>query len=208
MGGVYRDNHGVVRNVTPGPDERPPRQRIDQKLVVDDGGVQKVIHTQTFLDTADNIDGSTGQDMILAGGGNDVVRAGQGDDRVDGEDGDDTLIGGEGDDCLMGGAGSNLLEGGYGADTLVGGGDGVSLADYSHAHGGVAVRLDGTGSTGDEAQGDVFINIAGVLGSAHDDKLYGDDSDNLLVGNGGNDLIGGGWGDDRLFGGDGDDTLR
>jgi Ca2+-binding RTX toxin-like protein len=70
-----------------------------------------------------------------------------------------------------------------------------------------------------DEQGDHYENVEGIIGSAHDDLLWGDNGDNLLIGGdgadtlrgaGGNDSLQGGRGDDRYeFGrGDGQDLLR
>ncbi len=48
------------------------------------------------------INGTSGDDVIVASGGNDVVNAGKGDDIVCGEGGNDVINGGQGNDTLIG----------------------------------------------------------------------------------------------------------
>ncbi|MDZ7926593.1 MAG: Ig-like domain-containing protein [Agrobacterium sp.] len=72
-------------------------------------------------DSKDMLEGGDGNDTLLAGGGNDMVDAGDGNDRVVAGDGDDIVEGGAGHDVLMGGAGNDALHGGSGNDQLNGG---------------------------------------------------------------------------------------
>jgi parallel beta-helix repeat protein len=74
--------------------------------------------------------GTPGPDVVVAGrgsdvvdgrGGDDVVCAGPGRDVVKGRAGDDVLDGGKGRDRVLGGAGVDLLRGRFGGDTLRGG---------------------------------------------------------------------------------------
>lgn len=78
----------------------------------------------------DNLEGSTQNDVIIAGGGDDMIDGGAGDDTLlgrggadtlNGGDGADILLGGQGDDSISGGNGQDLLRGGAGNDTLAGG---------------------------------------------------------------------------------------
>jgi hypothetical protein len=71
----------------------------------------------------------------------------------------------------------------------------------------VNVNLESrVGRLGD-AQGDIYVNVHSVVGSAWSDTLKADDAGDTLVGGGGNDTLIGGAGNDILRGGDGDDTL-
>jgi Ca2+-binding RTX toxin-like protein len=69
--------------------------------------------------------GTSGTNLIGAGGGDDCVLGGGGNDRLwfivwlgglDGGDGDDVILGGNGNDRLMGGAGNDYCDGGAGTD--------------------------------------------------------------------------------------------
>ena len=80
----------------------------------------------------DTITGSSGSDVVLAGGGNDVVKtlggadtvcAGAGNDKANGGGGRDLLLGEKGNDKLKGGGGAkDRSVGGPGKDKLTGGG--------------------------------------------------------------------------------------
>jgi hypothetical protein len=100
------------------------------------------------------LDGGDGNDLILishqvdtaaevyGGAGNDLISGGSGDDRISGEDGHDVLLGNSGNDRLDGGAGMDFLFGGFGNDFLYGGldddwlfgGPGVDSLDGGPGH--------------------------------------------------------------------------
>ncbi|MGO4572869.1 beta strand repeat-containing protein [Microvirga sp. 2TAF3] len=113
-------------------------------------------------------------------------------DSLSGKIGADRLSGDAGDDTLIGGAGADTLDGGAGIDT-------ASYADASAAV--IASLATPIGNSGD-ADGDIYISIENLTGSAFDDQLTGDDKDNVLDGSGGNDVLAGGKGNDVLIGGD------
>jgi Ca2+-binding RTX toxin-like protein len=66
-----------------------------------------------------------------------------------------------------------------------------------------------TGTIRDDGYGnrETVTGVENILGSAHDDRLTGDEGANVLSGADGNDTLGGGEGDDELDGGNGDDRL-
>ena len=145
---------------------------------------------------------------------------------------DDTMIGLDGDDTLFGGAGADHLDGGNGSDIVV----------YTDASVGVDILLEDTdaggidgalanqtaGGRNDVAEGDTFAGIDGVVGSAHDDRVYGAHggtiaalgdgndvfdndatkvaSDDVTAG-AGNDIVRTGAGDDAIEGNGGDDWI-
>jgi Ca2+-binding RTX toxin-like protein len=103
----------------------------------------------------------------------------------------ETLSGAGGNDTLKGGGGSDILTGGSGADT----------ASYDGSASAVhASLLDQSGYIGD-AEGDEFISIENLTGSAHDDFLVGGNGANRLSGLGGSDSLVGAGGADILNGG-------
>jgi Ca2+-binding RTX toxin-like protein len=69
----------------------------------------------------DAINGLGGNDLICTGDGDDTVLGGAGADFLDGENGNDRLKGGSGKDLLSGENGNDKLKGGPGKDTLLGG---------------------------------------------------------------------------------------
>lgn len=172
-----------------------------------------VIYGQDHV--GETLRGEGGNDQLIGGGGDDTLEGGAGNDFLDGGSGNDTLRGGEGDDTLFGWTGADVLDGGAGTD----------IVSYANSSSGVTVHLWTTGDGGD-AQGDSYIDIEGVIGSSHADKisgqnhigeslsggagndeLYGFGGDDTLDGGTGNDFLQGGTGNDILLGGDGDDQL-
>ena len=133
-------------------------------------------------------------------------------DTLIGDTSANTLKGNAGDDRLFGGAGDDILEGGAGADRLVGG-VGTDTASYERATegaNGVGVTVSlvaGATNTGEHAEGDTFVGIENLRGSAFRDTLTGNAEANRLEGGAGNDMLTGGAGNDLLIGGDGIDTL-
>ncbi|GIT93256.1 hypothetical protein JANAI62_37000 [Jannaschia pagri] len=145
-------------------------------------------------------DGYGDTDLLLGVNG---VTGTRFDDRIEGDDnrspetfiggaGNDTLLGKEGEDSLMGGDGVDLLDGGRGGDTL--------LLDNA-APTGAVVRLTETGE-GKMRDGygneDVVISLSNVIGSIHNDDIFGHDGRNRLEDGGGSDLLRGGLGADTL----------
>lgn len=156
---------------------------------------------QSYSLTADiiTVNGTDGVDTLI---GSEI------DDVIFGAFGNDVLIGGEGDDSLYGGEGVDQLIGGLGADVFNGGG-GEDSAVYSTAESGAMVDLStGLGGSGTSAEGDTYISIENIIGSAFDDYLIGDDERNDITAGNGNDYIFGGDGSiDYLYGNGGDDTI-
>ncbi|KAB0266752.1 calcium-binding protein [Microvirga brassicacearum] len=124
---------------------------------------------------------------------------------------DDVLYGTDDPNELYGGQGSDILVGRDGGDTLDGG-DGFDYASYADAKGGVFARLRTAGPdlapdlNDNDALGDVFNSIEGLIGSAFEDHLWGDDAANVLIGGGDNDQLIGRGGSDTLEGGAGGDV--
>jgi len=154
----------------------------------------------------DSLDGGSGNDTLLGADGNDLLVGGSGLDHLEGGAGNDTLDGGSGNDALLGGDGNDLLIGGAGAD-LLDGGFGQDMVSYRTAALGVVADLSNPASNTGDAQGDIYLGIEDIEGSAHADTLRGDAGTNLILGGAGNDRLEGGAGDDRLEGGSGNDRL-
>ncbi len=78
---------------------------------------------------------------------------------------DDTIYGGtSGQNIVAGGAGNDYVDGGYGAAVIV---------DYSHDPSGVTVDLSIGTATDGWSTTDTLVNIAGIIGSHHDDNITG-----------------------------------
>lgn len=155
----------------------------------------------------DRIVGLAGNDDLIGQAGNDEVYGGDGDDLLSGRGGNDSLNGGADTDVLLGDSGSDTLEGGAGADYLLGGA-GLDYLSYAGSDLRVSVNLaSGTAASGDAA-GDRFFDIEGLIGSAYDDVLVGDDGNNRLYGGGGDDRLLGGTGNDIHYGDAGDDIAN
>ena len=135
----------------------------------------------------ENLEGSAFNDFFIGDGGA---------NRLDGAGGNDNLNGNGGNDTLIGGLGADVLNGGADTDTV----------SYASVVGFVFVNLSTGQGFGNAAQGDTFIDIENVIGTASGDVLIGNSGVNRLDGAGGNDTLIGGLGADVLVGGDGVDT--
>ncbi len=163
---------------------------------------------QESVPDIEHLTGSVHDDTLAGDSRPNRLEGGAGDDRLYGGPGggDDVLRGGPGADALYGGTGNDMMEGGAGADTLRGG-PGADTASYMFSDAGVVVRLkEGTGERG-HAEGDVFVDVENLAGSAYNDSLAGNDETNHLAGHGGDDSLWGGAGNDTLEGGAGADRL-
>lgn len=133
---------------------------------------------------ADQIDGLGGNDVICGGHGNDVIRGGNGDDLLFGNEAADTLIGGFGDDDLRGGYWKDRLIGGSGDDVLRGG----RGADVLQGGPGSDIGLGGEG----------MDTVEGGFGT---DQVSGQRGRDKVSGGPGGDAVDGGIGRDRCGGG-------
>lgn len=151
-------------------------------------------------DRFDSIEG------ILGSSSNDTLAGDSADNRFSAGSGDDLLLGRTGDDVLMGDLGNDTLEGGLGADTLDGGA-GLDIASYALAISSVRISLANAALLSNEAAGDIFISIEGVIGSAYNDTISGGVAADWIDGGAGNDSLLGLGGNDTLTAGSGDDIL-
>jgi len=143
---------------------------------------------------------------LIGSGGADTLAGDGGANRLAGGGGNDLLQGRAGNDSLWGDGGDDTLDGGLGADALFGGA-GFDLASYAAATSGVTADLEAPATNTAEAAGDMYFQIEGILGSAHNDTLRGDAGANWLEGGGGDDVLDGRGGADTFYGGNGNDTF-
>ena len=120
-------------------------------------------------------------------------------DVLEGDAGNNTILGLAGDDVLIGGPGEDVLNGVSGSDTV----------SFEVSPEGVIVNLILGQGFGGEAEGDTFVSIENLTGSALDDIFIASDDDiaNVFNGGAGNDVFLSFGGDDVLNGGDGNDLL-
>ena len=161
------------------------------------------------------LDGSLLDDNLRGDEGTNELRGFRGNDLLYGRDGNDTLKGGGQIDRLYGNDDNDILNGGVGGD-LLHGGAGFDRASYADATVGVLADLQFADRNRFEAEGDTYVEVEGIIGSAYGDSLRGDSGVNLLQGLGGrdylygragNDVLNGGAGMDFLFGQTGNDSL-
>jgi Ca2+-binding RTX toxin-like protein len=156
----------------------------------------------------DRYDGSAGLNsgQIEGGTGDDLLIGGVHDDNLFGDWGNDILSGGSGGDFIDGGMGADMLDGGAGADTL----------SYLESLSSVTVDLV-AGTASDGISTDLVRGFEQLIGSRFADDLRGSKSgDSLVAGDGddrvdgsaGNDVLWGGRGNDDLTGGSGNDTFE
>ena len=121
-----------------------------------------------------------------------TIKGNSRDNELRGSDAPDTILGGAGNDTIWGAPGDIKLDGGSGFDTL----------DLAQATGGVYYREYGAqlkyGLMGPQTT--TVYNFERVIGSGHEDLLFGGFGADTIVGGGGHDHIGGGAGDDTLVG--------
>ena len=128
-------------------------------------------------------------------------------DTITGDGEANKLWGGGGADSLNGGAGNDTIDGGPGGDDIDGGDD-EDTVTYENSDAGIRVTVNAaTGNEGGDAEGDRLSNVENLVGSDHNDRLFGDGAHNELTGGDGDDRIVAGLGEDRVEGGAGADTM-
>ncbi|PCG14153.1 MULTISPECIES: cadherin domain-containing protein [Sphingomonas] len=178
---------------------------------------------------AEMLEGGKGDDLLVGGGGADALKGGEGTDTASyatsaaavtayldgtaGSGGDaqgdtlsgiENLVGSAFDDTLVGDDRDNVLTGGAGADRIDGGA-GIDSATFAASKVGVTVYLDGRAGAGGDAEGDTYVRVERLTGSAFGDRLVGDAGANVLTGGAGDDVLEGAGGADVLDGGEGFD---
>jgi Ca2+-binding RTX toxin-like protein/Tol biopolymer transport system component len=157
------------------------------------------------LVSIESLSGSAWDDVLTGDNASNGLIGGSGQDWLQSLKGVDVLVGGDGADSVWGGDGDDVLEGGDGDDT-VDGGAGVDTASYLTAESGVSINLAFLEEQNTRGAGvDTLVSIENLVGSSHDDDLYGNAGVNVLDGAGGEDWIVGFGGADVLTGGAGPD---
>ena len=178
-----------------------------------------------------DLDGGTGNDLLIGGDGVDTLRGGSGNDTLIGSRGNDVKLGEDGNDLLIwnNGDGSDLMEGGADDDTVQVNGANGAGDDFQILDNGARVRfqrnnlglftldigttedLDINGQGGDDViDASSFTNAAVALdldGGTGNDLLLGGANADVLRGGAGNDTLIGGGGNDVKLGEDGNDLL-
>ena len=128
-------------------------------------------------------------------------------DTITGDGEANKLWGGAGADTLNGAGGDDTIDGGTSGDTIDGGA-GEDTVTYENSAAGVRVAINSnSGNEGGEAEGDRLSTVENLVGSDHDDRLFGDGANNELTGGAGDDRIDAKLGDDMVEGGPGADTM-
>lgn len=154
-------------------------------------------HTMA-IDFAHPIMGTSKSEKINGTNGNDLILALEGSDVVDGKNGDDCIIGGEGSDSLKGNNGKDVLLGDSGSDSLDGGNNEDMLFGGNGSD-----KLTG-GNNNDELYGEQGSDS--LKGENGDDKLFGGTGSDALDGGNGNDILNGQDGIDSANGQNGTDS--
>jgi len=156
----------------------------------------------------DKLKGKSGKNKLYGGKGDDDCAGGDGDDEIKGDRGDDTVNGGEGNDTLYGGKDNDTLSGGSGNDTCKGD-DGN---DWAHGNdgnddvdGGSGTDTVYGGKGNDKCEGGEGNDI--VRGDRGEDNVSGGEGNDTVNGGKDNDTVIGGAGSDVCMGDDGDDTV-
>lgn len=135
--------------------------------------------------------GTAGSDRLQGTVGNDLIIALEGNDTIDGGVGNDCIVAGPGNDTIQGGVGNDIIDAGFGNDTV---------------HAGVGNDLVIGGSGDDQIYGDVGNDV--LYGNDGDDRMWGGVGDDILRGGPGNDTLIGDVGNDTLLGEDGYDSAN
>lgn len=161
-------------------------------VLVDDGRAC-VVDRQGALPTCQGLEatriGTTGNDILRGTQGPDVIIGLGGMDYIEARGGDDVVCAGPGDDQVLPGPGSDTVDGG----------DGVDDIDYRDATNGVTVDLQ-TGVVVGSGPNEVISSFENIVGSPHDDRLFGDAGSNRILGWEGDDFIVPRAGDDVAYG--------
>src|SRR4051812_28943545 len=196
------------------------------------GRVECQGHRATLLGDSKNnkIDGTSDDDVIIAGGGNDTVHGHGGDDviclgpgaddawgdggrdEIHGEDGYDEIRGGDGEDVLYTGKGTRVsrncqpyFDVCFASGILKGNGGGAARHGWDGNGPEQGPIIDG-GDGDDTGRG--YVGGATFFGGSGDDVFWAGEAGSYAQGDGGKDHLNGKGGVDEFYGNDGDDELH
>ena len=180
-----------------------------QYRIADSAGIEDTGFVTAIVEGAYDgvIEGTPLVDLLIGTAVSETINGLDSSDVIEARAGDDTIDGGLGDDDIDAGAGDDLVFGGDGADGIDGGA-GFDTVDFAGSNTGVRADLGSRLGQGGFAQGDIYVDIEALAGTAFRDTLGGDEGANLLDGREGGDRLEGRDGADTLLGRAGDDFLE
>ena len=168
-----------------------------------------VTPTIVGTDAGEVINGTPGNDVIVAFGGDDTINAGSGNDRICAGTGDDTIKDQGGKDRALGQNGADTLLQSAVVDNgdLLSGGPGTDEVSYFQRTSVVKVSLNNTADDGKPGENDRVFDVEDVTGGQANDVILGSNGPNRLAGGQGKDRIEDLAGADTVFGNIGEDTF-
>ncbi len=186
-------------------------------LIIDAGAGNDNVTVDEDVKIALNITGGAGNDNLQGGSGDDIIVDNLDSNVIEGGAGEDILVAngnsskgwlGRTWDALWGNQPVNVINGGDGADYIEGGKgndviDGGAGNDYIYGLDGKDTISGGEGN--DYIDGGKGKDV--IDGGEGDDKLFGGKGNDVISGGAGNDVIAGGKGKDVVDGGEGADQI-
>src|SRR5262249_19112016 len=123
----------------------------------------------------ENLYGSTHDDILVGNSGKNTLYGDAGNDTLKGGGGYDTLFGGDGDDVLYSNGLGDKFDGGTGIDTAV-----LSESQYAEYVNLGTESITILSNSVPASYNSEIKNVENVIGTGHDDILYGDYKDNVL----------------------------
>ncbi|MGX9353385.1 pre-peptidase C-terminal domain-containing protein (plasmid) [Shimia sp. W99] len=128
-------------------------------------------------------------------------------ENVSGTSHDDVFHGSDRSEKMRGLGGRDMFYGSDGERDTIDGGSSTDTLSYQYSSEAVSVSLLRGRGNGGDAHGDRISNIENLIGSNHDDMIWGDGGSNRLEGGLGDDTLIGNGGDDYILAGLGTDVI-